>query len=419
MSQGTGRVDDHHAQVGEIPTNDAVYATTLYDEESQRNPGIPTQILTTTNLILFAILGTLARVGIQSLTSYAEAPITFSSLWYNFTGSFLMGFLVEDCILFNYGKCTVIYRREIEELRQSEHVDEIGSHERMSEIKKAAKKSYQLKKKLCPLYIGLTTGFCGCLTSFSSFMQDVFLALADELTTRHHQLQDHTSMLLSSITSTHRNSGYSLMAVMAVILVTMSLCFSAWLLGTYAAQILESYLPNFATKCDKKLIDGFFIFLACSSWIVIIVLAIYSHVWNTESTVSMHSTLLFSLVLAPLGCFVRYYFSLYLNSRIKFFPLGTFAVNIAGTVILGISYDLQHVTLWGILGCQILQSLQSGFCGCLTTVSSLIAELNSMPKKHAYIYGALVMAERFYYAVVYDIAESVAVKRESTLNMKF
>ncbi|RKF44298.1 Fluoride export protein 1 [Golovinomyces cichoracearum] len=390
MSQGIGLADDRHAQVGETVTNDAAaYANTLYDEENQRISGVPTQILIITNLILFAILGTLTRVGIQSLTSYTEAPITFSSLWYNFTGSFIMGFLVEDCKIFNYGKCTVIYRQEIQELRQSEHVDQIGSHERMTETTKAAKKTNLSKKKLCPLYIGLTTGFCGCLTSFSSFVQDIFLALADELPTRRYQPQDHTSTLLSSITSTHRNFGFSLMAVMAVILVTMSLCFSAWLLGTYAAQIIESYLPDCATKCDRNLIDGFFIFLACSSWIIIIVLVIYSHVLDTESTVNMYGPLLFSLVLAPLGCFIRYYVSLYLNSRIISFPLGTFAVNVAGTVILGISYDLQHVTLWGILGCQILQGLQSGFCGCLTTVSSLIAELNSLPRKHAYIYGAV------------------------------
>ena len=45
-------------------------------------------------------------------------------------------------------------------------------------------------KKMLPLYIGLTTGFCGCLTSFSTFLRDVFLAVSNELLSPYGQSLD-------------------------------------------------------------------------------------------------------------------------------------------------------------------------------------------------------------------------------------
>jgi fluoride ion exporter CrcB/FEX len=69
-----------------------------------------------------------------------------------------------------------------------------------------------------------------------------------------------------------------------------------------------------------------------------------------------------------------------------------------GTTILGMCWDLQRAPLaaargtsigGGILGCQALQGIQDGFCGCLTTVSTWVLELMSLRRRHAYIYGGL------------------------------
>jgi CrcB protein len=59
-----------------------------------------------------------------------------------------------------------------------------------------------------------------------------------------------------------------------------------------------------------------------------------------------------------------------------------------GTVIIGMSYDLQHVPLGGVVGCQVLQGIEDGFCGCLTTVSTWVSELSSLRRRNAYRYGA-------------------------------
>lgn len=40
-----------------------------------------------------------------------------------------------------------------------------------------------------------------------------------------------------------------------------------------------------------------------------------------------------------------------------------------------------------LIGCQVLQGVQHGFCGCLTTVSTWVVELHSLRRKHAYFYG--------------------------------
>jgi len=118
---------------------------------------------------------------------------------------------------------------------------------------------------------------------------------------------------------------------------------------------------------------------------------------------------IFALVFAPLGCLLRFYASTHLNGRIVSFPLGTFAVNVFGTVILGMCYDLQHARFWtaghlviggGQVGCQVLQGVMDGFCGCLTTVSTWVIELKTLRKRHAYIYGSASVVVSLAFLVV-------------------
>lgn len=56
-------------------------------------------------------------------------------------------------------------------------------------------------------------------------------------------------------------------------------------------------------------------------------------------------------------------------------------------------WDLQHVRLGGlagggVTGTQVLQGVQDGFCGCLTTVSTWVFELKGLKRRHAYRYGS-------------------------------
>jgi fluoride ion exporter CrcB/FEX len=85
---------------------------------------------------------------------------------------------------------------------------------------------------------------------------------------------------------------------------------------------------------------------------------------------------------------LRFYVSLFLNARLPAFPLGTFLVNIFGTIIKGMCFNLQHavgvvavsnssatemsVAVGRLTGCQVLKGVMDGFCGCTTTVSTWV-----------------------------------------------
>jgi fluoride exporter len=375
-----------------------------------------TELYTLSYLISFSILGTLARLGLQALTAYPGSPVTTSELWANVGGSIIMGFLSEDKNLFqDHGE-----KRETEGEKRD---DSDGSQETVGTILQAdiprpedpemgkieVQKTHNAMKKTIPLYIGLTTGFCGSFTSFSSFLRDIFLQLANQ----PPAIQPSSA----SKSAIPRNGGYSFMAVLAVIILTVCLCLSALKAGAHLAIGLENITPSLPTFLTRKAFDRSAATFAWAVWLGSIFLAIWppdrplgpvapsSMSWAQET---WRGRVLFSLVFAPLGCILRFYASIRLNGIISSFPLGTFIVNISGTAILGICWDLQHAPLsvaggsigGGQLGCQVLQGVQDGFCGCLTTISTWVLEIMGLRRKHAYLYGGISMSVGLAFLVV-------------------
>ncbi|KAJ9637710.1 hypothetical protein H2199_007201 [Coniosporium tulheliwenetii] len=317
------------------------------------------QLYTISYLILFSILGTLARVGIQWLTFYPGAPVITPVLWSNFAGSLFLGFLSEDQRLFRCPR-------------------------NRSKNEAAARTAHAKVKKTIPLYVGLATGFCGSLTSFSTFMRDAFLALSNDLPTPPSTASptaDPGADTLASSTAP-RNGGCSVLAVLAVVILTVSLSLSALKFGAHIAAALDPYTPSLSPLLTSTLLNRVLAVLAWLSWL---------DTWRGQA--------LFALLFAPAGCLLRHLASLKLNHLVKCFPLGTFAVNIFGTAVLGMAWDLQHVALangavgGGRVGCQVLQGVQDGFCGALTTVSTWVAELEGLGRKvgmgRAWVYGAV------------------------------
>lgn len=345
-----------------------------------------TQLYTVSYLIFFSILGTLSRLGLQTLTFYPGAPVVTGVLWANAGGCIVMGFLLEDKNLFR---------------------DEWGLDMRTmpsQEFKTSTEwvRKHKAVKKTIPLYIGLTTGFCGSFTSFSSFMRDVFLALSNDLPNP------------SGVANLSRSSGDSFMAVVAVLAITISISMSALVFGAHLALACDSWLPWLPFRFVRKVIDRAVVFLAWGCWLGAILMAIWppDRTDDVPTQEKWRGRALFAIVFAPLGCLLRFYASLKLNTRIRTFPLGTFAVNIFGTVIEGICYDLQHVSGIGAISsintpppslhtsCQILQGVMDGFCGCTTTVSTWVVELHSLNRRrHAYLYGALSVIVAFAFLV--------------------
>ncbi|TKA56552.1 hypothetical protein B0A49_10159 [Cryomyces minteri] len=355
--------------------------------EPQQVSRLATELYTVSYLILFSILGTLARLGVQWLTLYPGAPVVLPVLWANFGGSLFIGFLSEDRRLFReeWGASREDHRRQKEE-------DDMD----------AFKKNHASVKKTIPLYIGLATGFCGSFTSFSAFQRDVFLALSNDLPTPIDHPYPAAAGTMSQSSTVPRNGGYSFEALLAVVILTICLCLSALKLGAHIALALDPLTPTLPFPLTRNLFDRCIVLLAWGSWLGAIVLAIWPPdrpsgpssrgTWANET---WRGEVLFALGFAPVGCLLRFYASLKLNGLVPSFPLGTFAVNMLGTAVEGMAYDLQHMPLrstagltgGGRVGCQVLQGVMDGFCGCLTTVSTWVAELNGLGRRHAYAYG--------------------------------
>lgn len=333
----------------------------------RRASRLATQLYTISYLILFSVLGTLARLGLQALTDYAGAPV-FPSVWFNFGGSVVMGFLTEDRILFRNEWGTPTYEQQTRLARKQDE-ESAGSDPPAVDLA-AAKKAHLAVKKTIPLYIGMATGFCGSFTSFSSFIRDIFLALSNDLPQP------------GSKTTVPRNGGDSLMALLAVLIITVSASLSGLFLGAHLALASEPLTPTLPHRLTRNVLDPLAVLLGWGCWAGAAVLSALPPrgEWRGVATIA--------LALAPLGTLVRFYASLWLNGRRPSFPLGTFAANVLGAAVLAAAWDVQRVPLGGVLGCQILQGVEDGFCGCLTTVSTWVSELAALRRRHAWVYGA-------------------------------
>lgn len=329
-------------------------------------------------LAFFSILGTLARLGVQWLTLYKNAPITTNVLWANFGGSLVLGFLQEDRALFAKERGRVLVSPSRSDLEYDE-----GSQRKHQE----ARETEAAAKKGIPLYIGLAVGFCGSFTSYSSFMRDMFLGLSNDLAGLGQRVAP-------------RNAGWSVASVLGVMITEIAVSMSGLALGAHIAVALLPLLLRVPKMNSARVVNPLGVFLGICSWLGAIFLAVWpSHnVWRGE--------VVFALVFGPFGAILRYWLSIKLNRKTRSFPLGTFLANMLGTAILAISYDLQHVHLGSgivggnVLGCEILAGISDGFCGCLTTVSTWVAELRSLRKHHAYVYGFVSVGIGFSLMVV-------------------
>lgn len=353
--------------------------------EQDRVPRLLTELYTISYLIFFSIMGTLARLGLQALTSYPGAPLTTGVLWANFGGSLIMGFFTKDRKIF--GEYQVRSRRSRRERLRNDQIDEGAA-----DCESAADEIHHAGvKKTIPLYIGLTTGFCGSFTSFSAFIRDAFLALSNSLPVT--TLEDsHASRFPGS--AIHRPRGYGFLAALAVIITTPMISLGAFRVGGHLVLALESFTPSLSLRFVRRWMDRMVVLVAWFSWLGAVLMAIWPPdrpgasvgraSWAQES---WRADSLFAMVFAPLGCLLRFYASARLNQASSSFPAGTFAVNMAGTALSAIFFDLQHIPVGGHGGCQVLQGTMDGFCGCLTTVSTWVTELRGLRLRHAYIYG--------------------------------
>jgi CrcB protein len=354
---------EHYLQKRPLPSRPSDRLTALY---------------TVSHLIFFSILGTLARLGVQWIAFYPGTPVVTPVLWANVGGSFFMGFLSEDRQLFRDEWMARERLRPEKRNPDSQGPSELSAAER-SKIKKTV-----------PLYVGLAVGFCGSFTSFSSFMRDVFLALSNDLPAPINHTSTGTVTTSSEIS---RSGGYSFLAILAILLATIALSFGALIVGAHTALALDRLTPRVPSRFTRRLLDPFMVLLGFGSWLGALFLTIFPPDRFSSAPETWRGTVLLPILFAPTGVLLRFYVSIKLNPLIASFPLGTFAANMFGTAIEAMCYSIQHVGVGvdgavggGIIGCQVLQGVQDGFCGCLTTVSTWVAEINGLRRRSAYAY---------------------------------
>lgn len=302
-------------------------------------------------LLFFSILGNYSRLGLVRLTdyrgSYVQGPTV---LWANLAACFLMG----------------------------------------------AAQALKPRDVFTPLFFtAVTTGYCGSVSSFSSFLVEVF--------------EHATNTAADSGSHSFPNRAYGIMEFLSVLFVQLMVSMCSHLFGLCLAREFSGSLETSgsweasrnARRVRKvlKLAENIARILAVPVLIVQIVLAaVYtngSRYWTFAAVFSFPGTLL------------RYVLAKYLNPRVKHFPLGTFAANVFGTVLLAIFTLLSRGKLPD--GSRIIKStttndvvvaLGNGFCGCLTTISTFINEGHVLPLKKTLIYYFTSIAVSFCLIVV-------------------
>lgn len=185
-------------------------------------------------ITFLAIWGSLARIGLSALSTYPGQPV-FQLIWAQFIGCAVMGFLLQDKTLF------------------------------------------PKDDRYVALYIGLTTGFCGSVTSFSSFIWDCFQALAN----------------LDPFYE--RARGKNVLALLAQIVITLCISIAALRFGAHCAQATRHLLPSVRDVTRiKRYLDTIGIIMGFTTWAAAGIMAGLIPKWRPE---------LFTTILAPAGNF--------------------------------------------------------------------------------------------------------------------
>ncbi|KAM9901520.1 hypothetical protein OXX79_004499 [Metschnikowia pulcherrima] len=309
----------------------------------------PPQTVNTYLSILFgSICGVLARKGLQVLTTYSGSFLE-GIVWANFVACVVMGMAVES---------DRTWRDLIDD---SKH------------------KPLYASKAAIPLYAGITTGFCGSCSSFSSFILEAF--------TKGANLPPSYD---------YPTAGYGVLEVMEVLIAHLGISVGGFRIGTHFTRGVERH--NFAlTPAFYRVVEITCAALGIAAYIVVVVLIATKNDGGWRSWT-------FACLFAPWGAFLRFWLSKLLNSKVENFPMGTFAANFSGTVLLSVftllakgkasfASDLPIVS--NILSCHVLAGLEDGFCGCLTTVSTFVVEICALELLYSYFYASVSVAASF------------------------
>ncbi|KAE9396625.1 hypothetical protein BT96DRAFT_860770 [Gymnopus androsaceus JB14] len=203
-----------------------------------------------------------------------------------------------------------------------------------------------------PLYAALTTGFCGSVTTFSSWQLDVFNSWINSNDADHSALRNFID-----------GTGKSVF--------TLLISISSVLFGSYIGRIIHPHLPTISSPSRP-------VRYAISIVSVLIYAATLPAFFLLPASYRHQATA--ALLFAFPGTLTRYTLSILLNPLLTEFPLGTFAANSAGSGLLAALHVIQSIASKPLSpkGCSIVQGLDDGYCGCLTTISTFAVEVRGL-----------------------------------------
>jgi fluoride ion exporter CrcB/FEX len=222
------------------------------------------------------------------------------------------------------------------------------------------------------IYQAIATGLCGSITTFSSWNSEA----AETLLQIGQASPDNATRIIGWVTTLILGVGMPVAALQFGRHLAHISPLSEFKLQQENEQENSSSIQKYCVKLEG------ITFIVCWILLTCLGIAIPYHFSQLK--------LMFSIIFAPFGTYLRWHLAP-LNSTFTNFKLGTFVVNVGGSWILaGTIVAKAHLS--GLVGPQhlgvlALSGLGTGFCGCLTTVSTFARELTSLSLVGTYAYA--------------------------------
>jgi fluoride ion exporter CrcB/FEX len=243
------------------------------------------------------------------------------------------------------------------------------------------RKAYR-RKSMELICDGVSVGLCGSLTTFSSFSLELFAWYAF---------------------FSEGSNGFRFLNAVSVVISTIGMGYASLVFGMQITSYWEGKRlsghnhqleeevaidDDIADTCTHMgLLDGIVSKLLCNLIILLYVVSLVVAVCLFAMMEQLDQNAwqwIWSLIFAPLGSLCRFHLAKLLNKRR---PFGTFVANFLGSLFLSLCFLSLHFIDANVYAAIILNAVIQGFCGCLTTLSTFIAEIKSMKFDAAFIYA--------------------------------
>ncbi|KAJ4821525.1 camphor resistance CrcB family protein [Rhynchospora pubera] len=227
------------------------------------------------------------------------------------------------------------------------------------------------------LAVGITTGYMGSLTTFSGWNQKMHL-----LSSKGHWMFAVAGMLLGMLIVNES--------------ITIGVESAEGLRKRFNCKLINWKVD---TKGRHVAVTATMLFSMVTIWVVSCVLAVVKVHHLTNGAV-----LWLGCVVAPPGVWTRWYLArlngvgIGKKSHLKWFPIGTFLANVIAACIMAALSVISKAVNTERSG-VILSGIQLGFLGCMSTVSTFVAEVYTMRQSghsgRAFIYAASTVMGSF------------------------